>query len=45
VEAAIRDQARAFKAIGRKGGTDENPAGTTRRSSAAPQGRPMGETT
>ena len=36
VEAAIRDQTRAFKTIGRKGGTDNNPAGTTRRSSAAP---------
>ena len=36
VEAAIRDQTRAFKTIGRKGGTDENPAGTTRRSSAGP---------
>ena len=35
VEVAIRDQTRAFKTIGRKGGTDENPAGTTRRSSAA----------
>lgn len=36
VEAAIRDQTRAFKTIGRRGGTDDNPAGTTRRSSAAP---------
>jgi predicted TIM-barrel enzyme len=35
VEAAIRDQTRAFKTIGRNGGTDDNPAGTTRRSSAA----------
>src|SRR5688572_3062183 len=35
VEVAIRDQTRAFKAISRKGGTDETPAGTTRRSSAA----------
>lgn len=35
VEAAIRDQTKAFKKIGRKGGTDDNPAGTTRRSSAA----------
>ncbi len=39
VEVAIRDQTREFKAIGRKGGTDENPAGTTRRSSAACAGR------
>jgi predicted TIM-barrel enzyme len=35
VEVAIRDQTRAFKKISRKGGTDENSAGTTRRSSAA----------
>jgi predicted TIM-barrel enzyme len=35
VEIAIRDQTRAFKMISRRGGTDENPAGTTRRSSAA----------
>ena len=35
VEAAIRDQTRAFKTIGRNGGADNNPAGTTRRSSAA----------
>ena len=35
VETAIRDQTRAFKAIGRKDGTDNNPAGTTGRSSAA----------
>jgi predicted TIM-barrel enzyme len=35
VEAAIRDQTRAFKMIGRKGGKDNNPAGTTGRSSAA----------
>jgi predicted TIM-barrel enzyme len=35
VEVAIRDQTRAFKMISRRGGTDENPAGTTRRSSAA----------
>jgi predicted TIM-barrel enzyme len=35
VETAIRDQTRAFKKISRKGGTDETPAGTTRRSSAA----------
>lgn len=35
VEAAIRDQTRAFKTISRNGGTDDNPAGTTRRSSAA----------
>jgi hypothetical protein len=33
VEVAIRNQTRAFKTIGRKGGTDENPAGTTHRSS------------
>jgi len=35
VEVAIRDQTRAFKAISRKGGTNENSAATTRRSSAA----------
>jgi len=35
VEVAIRDQTRAFKKISRRSGTDENPAGTTRRSSAA----------
>lgn len=29
VEVAIRDQTRAFKTIGRTGGTDDNPAGTT----------------
>ena len=34
VEAAIRDQTRAFKTISRKGGA-ENPAETSRRSSAA----------
>ena len=35
VEAAIRDQTRAFKTISRKGGKAESPAGTNRRSSAA----------
>ncbi len=35
VETAIRDRTQAFKTIGRKGGTDENPAEATRRSSAA----------
>lgn len=34
VEVAIRSQTQAFKTIGRKGGTDGNPAGATRRSSA-----------
>jgi len=33
VEVAIRDQTRAFKTISRKGGTDENSAGATHRSS------------
>ncbi len=36
VEAAIRDQTRAFKKISRKGGTNQTPAGTTRRQ--APSG-------
>ena len=36
VEIAIRDQTRAFKTIGRNGGAGNNPAGTTRRSSATP---------
>ena len=35
VEAAIRDQTRAFKTISRNGGTDESPAGTARRSNTA----------
>jgi predicted TIM-barrel enzyme len=35
VEAAIRDQTRAFKTISRKGGTDQTPAGTARRSNTA----------